>query len=194
MQSRLLKFSETIRNSLTRFTLPVLGKGPLRRELLTLDEMAVYAEQLAERHRVRTIYDRGRDLLKVFRQSRRVIKRGYFELSEAVHKQGSVIPGAEWLLDNYHIIEQNGREVLQDLPTTYYRKLPKLKRGDHRGYPRVLHLAIEFLTHSDSKVEAATLASFVTGYQRRKTLTLGELWAIPIMLRLVLIENLRRIV
>lgn len=167
---------------------------PLRRQTYTKEALVHQAQLLAERHRVRVLYDRGKDLFRRFRDNQRVIEAAYFELSEAAQEKESLTPGVEWLLDNYHVIQQNGREVKKDLPPTYYRKLPKLKRGDFRGYPRVLHLALEFVAHTDSKVDEDLLDSYLQAYQGRKPLTIGELWAVPTMLRLVLIENLRRIV
>jgi len=170
------------------------GSEPLRREMYTREEINFKAQQLAELHRVRILLDRGRDIYRRFRENQKVIEAAYFEMSEAVQEKDALIPGVEWLLDNYHVIQQNAREVKKDLPRSYYNKLPKLKRGDFRGYPRVFHLAFEFISHTDSKVDENLISEFVESYQTRKPLMIGELWALPTMLRLVLIENVRRIV
>jgi cyclic beta-1,2-glucan synthetase len=79
------------------------------------------------------------------------------------------------------------------LPTGYSRELPHLQTGDARGLPRVYDLAQELVAHVDGRVDAEHLTAFISAYQETTSLTLGELWAIPIMLRLTLIENLRRI-
>src|SRR5262249_5298546 len=102
-------------------------------------------------------------------------------------------PDAEWLLDNFHIIEETLREVRQDLPRGYYRKLPKLADGPLAGLPRVYALSAELIAHTDSALDETNITRFVQAYQEVVPLTTGELWAVPIMLRLGLLENLRRL-
>jgi cyclic beta-1,2-glucan synthetase len=104
-----------------------------------------------------------------------------------------VVPAAEWLLDNYHLVEEQIREIRDDLPPGYYRQLPKLAAGPFAGYPRVFGLAWAFVAHTDSHFDPATLRRFIAAYQRVQPLTIGELWAVAITLRIVLIENLRRL-
>src|SRR4029078_10559190 len=85
------------------------------------------------------------------------------------------------------------REIKEDLPAGFYRELPKLAEGPLAGYPRVYGLAGEFLSHTDSRLEPETLRRFVRAYQRRASLTMGEVWAVAITLRAALVENLRRL-
>ncbi|NDC39644.1 MAG: hypothetical protein EBZ48_16655, partial [Proteobacteria bacterium] len=188
MKRGLQKIQKKISQSVKSFPQDQDARAPLRRQTYTKDALVHQAQLLAERHRVRVLYDRGKDLFRRFTENQRVIEAAYFELSEAAQEKETLTPGVEWLLDNYHVIQQNAREVKKDLPPTYYRKLPKLKRGDFRGYPRVLHLALEFIAHTDSKVDEELLDAYLNSYQARKPLTIGELWAVPTMLRLVLIE------
>ncbi len=101
-------------------------------------------------------------------------------------------PAAEWLLDNYHVVEDEIREIRADLPPGYYRQLPKLADGPFVGYPRVFGIAWAFVAHTDSHFNPDVLCRFVRAYQRVQPLTIGELWAVPITLRIVLVENLRR--
>ncbi|HEY4154751.1 MAG TPA: cyclic beta 1-2 glucan synthetase, partial [Puia sp.] len=70
---------------------------------------------------------------------------------------------------------------------------PQLLKGPSAGLPRVYDLAIELIAHSDGRVDLNSLTRFTSSYQEVSELKLGELWAIPIMLRLALIENLRRL-
>jgi cyclic beta-1,2-glucan synthetase len=104
-----------------------------------------------------------------------------------------VVPAAEWLLDNYHLVEEQVREIRDDLPPGYYRQLPKLAEGPFAGYPRVFGLAWAFVAHTDSHFDPASLRGFITAYQQVQPLTIGELWAVAITLRIVLVENLRRL-
>ena len=104
-----------------------------------------------------------------------------------------VVPASEWLLDNYHLVEEQIREIRDDLPSGYYRQLPKLAEGPFAGYPRVFGLAWAFVAHTDSHLDPDILRRFIAAYQRVQPLTIGELWAVAITLRIVLIENLRRL-
>ncbi|HEY7774035.1 MAG TPA: hypothetical protein VIC26_12700, partial [Marinagarivorans sp.] len=126
--------------------------------------------------------DNSRCLLAAYRESVVEIENGR-----------PVVPAAEWLLDNYHLVEAQIREIRDDLPPSYYRQLPKLAQGPFVGYPRVFGLAWAFIAHCDSHFDPDTLRRFLTAYQQVQPLTIGELWAVAITLRIVLIENLRRL-
>jgi cyclic beta-1,2-glucan synthetase len=104
-----------------------------------------------------------------------------------------VEPAAEWLLDNYHVVEEQIRQIRDDLPPSFYRQLPKLSDGPLAGYPRVLGLAWAFVAHTDSNFDPEVLRRFISAYQAVQPLTIGELWAVAITLRIVLVENLRRL-
>ncbi|WP_409597657.1 GH36-type glycosyl hydrolase domain-containing protein [Paracoccus hibiscisoli] len=114
------------------------------------------------------------------------------QASDAASGQ-SMVPAADWLLDNFHLVEAQISEIRVDLPAGYYRLLPKLASGPFAGYPRVFGLAWAFVAHTDSHFDAQALRRFLTAYQTVQPLTIGELWAVSITLRIVLIENLRRL-
>ena len=110
-----------------------------------------------------------------------------------IGEEGALTPAAEWFLDNFHVVDETLRSIQADLPAGFYRQLPKLADGPLHGYPRVLGLAWAFVAHTDSHFEPEALRRFVRGFQRAQPLTIGELWAVPIALRMVLVENLRRL-
>jgi cellobiose phosphorylase len=114
-------------------------------------------------------------------------------LTAAIAAGHRITPAGEWLLDNYYLIEEQVRIARKHLPAGYSRRLPRLTGGRSTGLPRVYDLALEAIAHSDAKIDAESLARFVAAYQDGQELQLGELWAVPIMLRLALIENLRRV-
>ena len=115
-------------------------------------------------------------------------------LTAAVTANRRITPAGEWLLDNFYLIEEQIRTSRRHLPRGYSRELPRLADGPSAGLPRVYDLALETISHGDGRVDTESLSRFVAAYQTVTALTLGELWAIPIMLRLALIENLRRVV
>ena len=102
------------------------------------------------------------------------------------------MPAAEWLVDNFHVVDEQIRQIHDDLPRGYYRQLPKLATGPLEGFPRVFGIAWAFVAHTDSRFDFETLSRFVRAYQRVQPLTIGELWAVAITVRIVLVENLRR--
>ncbi|MBK8048190.1 MAG: hypothetical protein IPK16_14350 [Anaerolineales bacterium] len=97
---------------------------------------------------------------------------------------------AEWVLDNFYLLDQTRQEIEGDLPPTYYRQLPKLTDpGPNHGYPRVYVLARTFAIDEECQFDGRRFARFVTAYQQSHSLTMGELWALPIMLRFVLLAS-----
>jgi cyclic beta-1,2-glucan synthetase len=114
-------------------------------------------------------------------------------LTTATQANRRIAPAGEWLLDNFYLIEQQIRTARRHLPRGYSQVLPRLLKGPSAGLPRVYDLALETISHSDARVDPESLRAFVASYQTVTELNLGELWAIPIMLRLALIENLRRV-
>ena len=121
-----------------------------------------------------------------------VLRSAYRSIARAVGEGRAITPAAEWLLDNYHLVQDQIREIREDLPPGFYRQLPKLADGPFSGYPRVFGIAWAFVAHTDSHFEPEALRRFVRAYQTVQPLGIGELWAVAITLRIVLVENLRR--
>lgn len=120
-----------------------------------------------------------------------ILAAAYRLLAADIHAGTSVAPAAEWLLDNYHLVSAEALAVRRDLPRRYYRTLPKLAARDLLGRARTHQLAIELIRHGDGRIDAERLTRFVMGFQTVAPLTIGELWALPSMLKLALLENLR---
>ncbi len=184
----------------TRPTLPSLrlpwqpneaaGRQPYRGELLSLERLEEYARELAIAHKAETRRAPAIPALSQLEASIRTIEAAFMRLSAVAHRKAALLPGEEWLLDNYHIVQDNISEVRVDLPRRYYLELPRLAGGPWAGYPRVYALAWELIGHTDGVVNSYYVEAFVRGYQSVIPLTTGELWATPIMLRLALIEDL----
>ena len=104
-----------------------------------------------------------------------------------------IAPAAEWLFDNSHLIQEQIELARAHLSPGYSRALPRLKSGPRKGFPRIYDTVLELVRHTDGQVDLENLSRFVKAYQEVQPLTLGELWAVPIMLRLTLIENLHRV-
>ena len=129
----------------------------------------------------RRIRENGEKILEVYRAT-----------NDAQAKGDAITPAAQWLLDNHYLIGETVFQVKRDLPRRFYRELPVDSFGGQQ-MPRALAIAWAYVAHSDSSVSAAMFEAIVEGYQSVEPLKIGELWALPSLLRFVLIENLRRL-
>jgi cyclic beta-1,2-glucan synthetase len=166
---------------------------PIRAELFGLERLEQHAESLAAAQAITNEPSRGRPLIPRVIDNGRVLLDTYRSIAREIHKEQAITPAAEWLVDNFHIVDEQLREIRDDLPRGFYHKLPKLASGHLQGYPRVFGVAWAFVAHTDSLFDPQALRRFVAAYQRVQPLTIGELWAVAITLRVVLVENLRRI-
>jgi cyclic beta-1,2-glucan synthetase len=166
---------------------------PVREELFSLERLEEHARSLALAQAVRPKPSKGHPLSDRLADNAAVLLNAYRVNAKAIDEGRTITPAAEWLVDNYHLVEKQIREVRSDLPPGYYRQLPKLAEGPFAGYPRVFGVAWAFVAHTDSRFDPEALCRFVLAYQQTQSLTIGELWAVAITLRIVLIENLRRL-
>src|SRR5664279_1880470 len=166
---------------------------PIRAELFSVERIEQHAESLAAAQTVTKRPDPGRPLIPRVKENGRVLLESYRAIARAIQEERAITPAAEWLVDNFHIVEEQLREIQDDLPAGYYRKLPKLASGPLQGYPRVYGVAWAYVAHTDSHFDPEGLRRFVKAYQRVQPLDIGELWAVAITLRVVLVENLRRL-
>lgn len=165
----------------------------IREELFSVERLEQHAESLAAAQSVSSRPERGRPLAKRVRDNDEALLDAYRVIAAAIQEKHLITPAAEWLIDNFHLAEDQIREIRNDLPPSYYRQLPKLAEGPFKGYPRIFEIAWAFVAHTDSRFEAEMLRRFVLAYQRIQPLTIGELWALAITVRVVLVENLRRL-
>lgn len=164
----------------------------IRAELFGVERLEQHAESLAAAQRVTEDSRSGRRLNRRLKDNGRALLGAYRGVEKAVREERHITPADEWLLDNFFVAQEQIRQVRDDLPHDFYRGLPKIADGPLRGYPRVFGIAWAFVAHTDSRVDREMLIRFVNAYQRVQPLTIGELWAVAIALRIVLIENLRR--
>ncbi|HEY8413362.1 MAG TPA: glucoamylase family protein, partial [Pyrinomonadaceae bacterium] len=165
---------------------------PFQAEFYSVERLEQYAQTLAAEHK--TVTRKGRALLLPrLAENGRILEGAYRALVEALRQGRAISPAAEWLVDNYHIVEEQLREIRHDLPKSYYHELPKLAEGELSGYPRIYAVALALITHTDSRLDTNTLRRFIAAYQTVSPLSIGELWAVAITLRLALVENLRRL-
>ncbi len=173
-------------------TSPWTSSALVRAELFSVERLEQHAESLAEAQPVAGAGGAAGSLSRRVNDNYRLLVDAHRSLVRASADGQPMTPAAQWLTDNFHVVEAQISGIRQDLPAGFYRQLPKLATGPFTGYPRVLGLSWAFVAHTDSQFEPETLCRFVRAYQRVQSLTIGELWAVAITLRIVLVENLRR--
>jgi cyclic beta-1,2-glucan synthetase len=166
---------------------------PFRSELFSTEQMEQYGKILAGIHISGQNVEPDKQLLTRLTENDFILHRVYDLITDAVKANRQITPAGEWLLDNFYLIEEQIRTGRKHLPKGYIKELPRLLKGPSAGLPRVYDIAKEIISHGDGRLDQESLNRFVTSYQSISVLKLGELWAIPIMLRLALIENLRRV-
>ena len=165
---------------------------PLRAELFSADQMEQHGKTLADSHALSPGHAPDRLLTRLAENEGLLIGVQNL-LTEAVRANHRITPAGEWLLDNFYLIEEQIRTARRHLPKGYSQELPRLMNGPSAALPRVYDIALETISHGDGRVDPEILSRFAAAYQTVTSLKLCELWAIPIMLRLALIENLRRV-
>lgn len=176
------------------FLTRVEPEEPIRAELFGVERLEQHAASLAVAQVITDHARVGRLLAPRVLENRRVLVESYQAIARTIRDEHAITPAAEWFVDNFHIVDEQLREIIDDLPPGYYRQLPKLASGHLKDYPRVFGVAWAFVAHTDSRFDPDMLRRFIMAYQRVQPLTIGELWAVAISLRVVLVENLRRLI
>lgn len=166
---------------------------PIRDEIYSIERLGQFAEFLANQLTIIPKQVKGKSLVPRLDQNEKNLIKVYKHFSSAVEEGKTLPPAGEWLIDNFHIVEDQIREVREDLPEKFYLELPKINDGELALYPRVYALALSFVAHTDSHINVEALTRFITDYQKVTPLTIGEIWAVAIALRTVLVENLLRV-
>ena len=169
------------------------AEPPMRAELFSVSQLQRHARTLAGWHELSSAPGQDDFLLARLGDNEVALREAYAVVTDAVQLGRQITPAAEWFIDNYHLIEEQIRTARRHLPRAYNRELPRLANAPAPGTPRVYHFALELISHTHGRVDGDALRAFIASYQEIQPLRLGELWAIPIMLRLALLENLRRV-
>lgn len=170
------------------------GTAPEEGEPLTVQQLAEHARHLTAGHRVEASAGRDEPILRQLDRCERVIDEIHRDLAEAAHLEQRMSSSAEWILDNAHMVIAQIEDVRLNLPRKFYHELPVLvATGPHPGEPRIYRLAVELIAHSDGHLDRHIIGDFLEAYQSVAPLRISELWALPLMLRIALIDRLRHL-
>ena len=167
----------------------------IRAELFGTHRFEEHGRSLAQAQTVRKTSGWGENLTFFPRVEDNIaaLRRAYDYVATISQSGQYVTPAAEWLLDNFHLVESQLQQIHEGVPRRYYADLPKLTGKPLAGLPRVYGIAWAYVAHTDSVLDPALFTAFLHAYQEVNQLSLGELWAMPTTLRVVLLENLRRV-
>ncbi len=169
-----------------------LNDEPLREELFSTEQMELFGKTLATRHKLSTIPAKDH-LLKRLANNEDTLQQVRKLLTDSIQNKYQVTPAGEWLIDNFYLVEEHIQIAKTHFPKNYSEDLPQLLNGTSTGITRSYDIVLQIISHSDGRIDIESLGRFVAAYQTIANLKLGELWSIPIMLRLALIENIRRV-
>ncbi len=188
---RLMPASPALRDMLDGARGPVAP--PIRAEIFGLQRFAQHGRSLGETHRAELAQAQAATFFPRLRSNIRVLREAHRYIGVQASTGYDISPAAEWLLDNFHLIEAQLKEIHEGLPRSYFRSLPVLIDEPLAGLPRIYGVAWAFVAHTDGAFDEALLMRYLSAYQETRELKLAEMWALPTTLRVVLIENLRRL-
>ena len=168
-------------------------ESPIRSEVFGLQRFMQHGHSLALTHDAKLTNARSTVFFPRLNINILVLEEAQRYISEQANTGYDMSPAAEWLLDNFHLIQAQLKEIHEGLPRSYFQGLPVLLDEPLAGLPRVYGVAWAFVAHTDGAFDEELLYHFLTAYQENKDLNLSEMWALPTTLRVVLIENLRRL-
>lgn len=148
------------------------------------------ALNLAKTHKVSSTYRNPKPIKPILEESKQILTETYRTLSKSVKSEKEISSASKWLMDNFYIIQEQTVQISVDFPRAYQKSIPVLLEGEYKGYPRIYEIVRNILIHTDNVLDNKVLLEYTRAYQEEETLKLGELWAIPIMIRLFLIQIL----
>jgi len=150
-----------------------------------------HAQRHAGEQRVDPNPQHTTELLGRLKQSRQWIRQVCADLTAASNLEQKTTAAADWILDNEYILDGNARDILLNLPRHFYRQLPVLATDPYHGLPCIYGLAKDLVAHTEMRLDRENILAFIEAYQSVRTLSSGELWAVPQMMRLALIESIQ---
>jgi len=158
------------------------------------EKLENHAVELSKYHRTVRKRSSRKNIMRRLNLSYESILKGYEYIDRDIRNNREIVSAAEWLLDNLYLIEKEYKDIKHNMSDSFFKDLPIIKKGSVKGLPRIYHISTELISHTDGKVDENIILSFINAYEKRNVLTSSELWALPTMLRIALIQNISRVV
>lgn len=158
------------------------------------EKLENHAVELSKYHKTIRKRSSKKNIIRRLDLSYESILRGYEYIDRDIRNNREIVPAAEWLLDNLYLIEKEYKDIRHNMSESFYKELPIINKGSLKGLPRIYHLSNELISHTDGRVDENIILSFINAYEERNVLASSELWALPTMLRIAIIQNISRVV
>lgn len=156
-------------------------------------QLEKYMEKIATSHDVELTSNIATYPIPRLKDNYKFIEKTYNLLNKYIKIGINLYPAGEWLLDNFYIIEETFKTVCKEMTIAKYKKLPGITTGMYKGFSRIYVVASEIVAYTDNKINDEILNLAISAYQRRKTLSMEEIWNLWIFLEIAIIENIRNI-
>jgi len=156
-------------------------------------QLSNYMEKIATNHDTEENSQKQTYPIPRLKDNFKFIEKTYELLNQHAKMGIDTYPAGEWLLDNFYIIEETYKTICLEMNLKKYKEFPKVATGIYKGYARIYVLASEIVAYTDNKMNEEILASTISAYQKRKLLSMEEIWNLSIFLGIAIIENIRNI-
>ncbi len=161
--------------------------------ILNQNQLEDYLETIATDHNLQNNSNKNTYPIPRLKENFEVITEVYRLLNEHIKLKIPIHPAGEWILDNYYIVDQTVKSIKQDLSLKKYKRFLGIANGNYKGFARIYVLASEIVNYTNNKIEGKSLSNLLQAYQKKKSLSMEEIWNINLFLNLALIENIRAI-
>ena len=161
--------------------------------VLNKHQLEQYFEKVASDHVIKNSSDKNTFPIKRLNENFEAITVIYNLLNRHIKIGINIHPAGEWILDNYYIIEESVKLIKKELKLKKYISLPGIANGKYKGFARIYVVATQIVAYTDNKIDDDILMNLLRSYQNKKTLSMEEIWSIPIFIQLALIENITEI-
>ena len=158
--------------------------------MLEKSQLEKHLEKIASSHNTTSKSQKDTYPVPQLIENFKTIEEVYNILNEHLKLGINIHPAGEWLLDNFYIIEETVKQIQKELPLNKYMNFVGISNGEYKGFARIYVLASEIVAYTDNKIEREKLEDYLISYQRKKTLSMDEIWNIGIFLQIAIIENI----
>ncbi|MBC2399085.1 GH36-type glycosyl hydrolase domain-containing protein [Clostridium tetanomorphum] len=134
-----------------------------------------------------------RKIVKSLDKSYRNILEGYDYINNEAKSKKDIVSAGEWLLDNLYLIQKEYKQLKNNMCINYCDSLPIICKGVMEGYPRIYYIAKKIVHITDGKIDEEIIENLIKEYQSHTLLTSSELWALPVMLKIAIIQNISKV-
>lgn len=161
--------------------------------VLDNDQLQRYLEKVASDHVLDNTSDKDTYPIPKLKENYEIIKEIYNLLNEHIKMGLPIHPAGEWLLDNFYIVEETIKTIMKELSLKKYRSFLGISNGMYKGFARIYVLATEIVAYTDNKIDSKNISYLLSSYQKKKTLSMEEIWNIGIFMQIALVQNIRDI-